>query len=1102
MSTYAINGLSATPEAFTQVACDPKRNVVVEACAGSGKTYLLVERMLRILADGAQPQAILAITFTKKAAGEMRERLMARLNEPQNHALYRRVLASGRSVDIRTFHSWFSSLLRVCPQAVLDELGLPSEFELVEDNADLLAEAWPAFFAFVLTSPDHLDAFNASVADMGRATTLKLLGEVLLRRSEFWAADAARVIEASQPDWRVTHAEFADEAGGDVAHALWTRLPYVELFDAALRHLLSSSGKTPNKQGSLAADAIAARNFDGLAAAMLTKEGQPRKLGEDCDVKAAQDLIVAARDAMDAQRQCEHHRRTHVLAGALVRCFREVQIKLKKVDLQEVELAAKRLLTDPLLGGWIAEKLDARLSQVLIDEFQDTNPLQWQALSQWLSSYAGAGSDMGVFIVGDPKQSIYGFRGAQAGVFEAAKAFMSEQMSAQLLSTDNTRRCSAEVVKAINDVLMPLALLPASDALSYSQFRAHSAQRGPLGGRAHVICLPRINRPPKQARSGVGPMDPHAEWEELRSAFESRPGQGELSPAQQVREAELAQVANWIAQQVSAGVPGGDIMVLGRTRASVAGLGPLLRERGLAFVQHVDRALADTVEVQDVLALLDALASPSHNLSLAQALKSPIFGWGDEALTDLALVAREARVQSWLKILLNDEHQAQWIRRPGADLTQKTGFLLRQYAKWAAQLPPHDALSRIYADAGVDLAGADLPTRFASAAPSIVRDSVQSNLYTLLGATLDVNAGRFVSLYALVRSLKRTGLKAAAINAPGAVVGMTIHAAKGLQARVVVLVDADPHERAESTGGMKLDWQADSDAPSRLVFVRPGHSPAFLADLQARQAAQAQTEQINAWYVAMTRAVDTLVVSAGEPFVAGPLRPWVRMAQVVATMPVAAQVPGGAPMAAQATFDTKILPNLPLVAESIDVDAIKIDDLDALKASRVKSEQQRLGQAVHTLLQWYSPQTQAWPPDAQRAAATQHGLGAAVSERAMRMAQTMVSGQAAWVWDLSQLRSCVNELDLHHRGEPLRADRVVQHQDGTWWVFDFKTSLSQLAESAAQTMAIAKAIAQVAAYKRAFAQSLLAMGWADAVVKAALIRADGSIHVIDGLEIG
>ncbi|MDE2277706.1 MAG: UvrD-helicase domain-containing protein, partial [Burkholderiales bacterium] len=163
---YRIDGAPVAPPDFYAAACDPRRSVVVEACAGAGKTWMLVSRILRALLEGAEPQQILAITFTRKAAGEMRARLdewllaysagrstaaqrvqalverglspaQAQVQEPALAALHERLLRSGRAVELRTFHAWFAQLLAHAPLALLQALGLPAAYEPIEDTAPL-----------------------------------------------------------------------------------------------------------------------------------------------------------------------------------------------------------------------------------------------------------------------------------------------------------------------------------------------------------------------------------------------------------------------------------------------------------------------------------------------------------------------------------------------------------------------------------------------------------------------------------------------------------------------------------------------------------------------------------------------------------------------------------------------------------------------------------------------------------------------------------------------------------------------------------------------------------------------------------------------------
>ena len=165
-------------------------------------------------------------------------------------------------------------------------------------------------------------------------------------------------------------------------------------------------------------------------------------------------------------------------------------------DMADLERVALVLLRDGELSGWVQERLDARVAHLLVDEFQDTSPLQWHALHGWLSGYAGAGGGAsgqrppGVFIVGDPKQSIYRFRRAEPRVFEAAAAFVREGLDGSVLACDHTRRNAPPVIEAINARLRPRA------GELFAGFRRHTTEVG-ADAASEVSMLPRIDRPPR-----------------------------------------------------------------------------------------------------------------------------------------------------------------------------------------------------------------------------------------------------------------------------------------------------------------------------------------------------------------------------------------------------------------------------------------------------------------------------------------------------------------------------------------------------------------------------------------------------------------------------
>ena len=217
---YRIDERAAAAEPFYAAACDPQRSVVVEACAGSGKTWMLVSRILRALLAGAEPQQILAITFTRKAAGEMRARLeewlaaysapasthqdrLAALRQrglgaaeaealaPTLAQLHERLLRGGRSVEVRTFHAWFAQLLAAAPLSLLESLGLPAAYELIEDNSVLAGELFRRLHRAVQADAALRADYLALVGRHPRSTLLQWLAAAWQRAAELARADAA-----------------------------------------------------------------------------------------------------------------------------------------------------------------------------------------------------------------------------------------------------------------------------------------------------------------------------------------------------------------------------------------------------------------------------------------------------------------------------------------------------------------------------------------------------------------------------------------------------------------------------------------------------------------------------------------------------------------------------------------------------------------------------------------------------------------------------------------------------------------------------------------------------------------------------------------------
>lgn len=1086
-AAYRVNRVPVEREAFYALACNPARSIAVEACAGAGKTWMLVSRILRALLDGCAPQDILAITFTKKAAGEMRQRLNKELRRcaalpdaalaqelqarglsapdaarraPELRTLHERVSALGRPVQVRTFHGWFAALLRSAPISVLQELALPTPYELLEDDAQAIDLVWPRFYAALAPLPAERQDFFDSVARLGRFQTIEALKKALSKRVEFVLADAAGVVNESVAPFAQAFPELAHlpqpEAFFDDP-----QVPLTLWWDAA-RALGAASASTFSAKGVELERALTERCFAGVLDALLTQKHEPRKFGEKivgiAAVRAAQEQAMRLLAASRQHDAWQHQQRLARLTRVLLRCYADLKRERGWVDMNDVEGAALRLLGDAELSGWMQQRLDARVRHLLIDEFQDTNPLQWQALYGWLSAYAGAGPGEApsVFLVGDPKQSIYRFRRAEPQVFQAAQRFVVDGLAGVLLSCDHTRRCARRVVQALNSAMLAAVDAGEYGAVGQAHYRAHTTESTETGA---VLVLPQV---PREARARSGDDAAEPEWRD--SLVTPRVVLEDTYPA---REAQ--QAADWIAAQVRDGrlLPD-QVMVLARRRERLGWLHDALLERGIASEQPEKLDLADAPVVQDLVALLDALVSPHHHLSLARALKSPLFGLSDALLAQVARLrlrwtppADDAADQprppapSWWAVLqrlaglpLADQivelarpQQAEAVAQADATTLSAAAERLRQYQSWVNTLPPHDALSAIF-DHG------DVLARFAQAAPASQRATVLAQLRDLLAQSLAIDGGRFLTPYRFVRALKAGGLKASASHTPGAVRLLTIHGAKGLEAHTVMLLDtATPSARPE-TMGVLIDWPGEWPQPRRFVFLASEKTPptCALAVLQTEQQARA-LEELNALYVALTRAESRLVISSFEPHNPGSAPSWYTRLQPLAQAEPAT-VPTE-PARAQGGPDGGVfcLAQLPALARPVAQLASATAALAGPAASDPDDEPRRFGLALHRLLQWCpTPLGEfAWGEVHRRAVAGEFDLSPERAQAAQAMAECMVRGEAAWAWDNARVAQWGNEVALAHQGQSLRLDRLLRTraqpgESATWWVLDFKTA--------------------------------------------------------------
>lgn len=1031
---YQADARPVERDAFYAIACDPRRSVVVEACAGAGKTWMLVSRIVRALLDGAQPNEILAITFTRKAAGEMRERLTewlrgfaspamddpARARElvargvapaqaielaPVLAQLHERVLESGRPVEIRTFHAWFSQLLRAAPLELLAELGLQPGLTLLEEIEDHRGEIFRRFHAALLGDAALRERYAGLIGRRGRSQVRKWLEAALDKRIELELADAAGVLEDSVP------AVSAD--GESPVHAILGARWQETLRELAVE--LGRAGKKAQDAASGLGDALAvsdaATAFQLAWSALFTQKNEARKLsGSDALNGVQSELAALSQQVLQHEAQVEH-RILVDLSRVLLKTYATYKRTRALADMADLEMCALRLLRDSDLAAWVQERLDTRIRHVLIDEFQDTSPLQWQALHSWLSAYAGAGGGAsgqrppGVFIVGDPKQSIYRFRRAEPRVFEAAREFVREGLQGHWLACDHTRRNAPQVIDALNAVFAH-----AQAQGEFGGFRPHTTEVSvDAAPQAGVAALPGVERPPRE-RAAAGEGDAELIWRDTLTTPRHE-------PETLLREQEAQRVASAIQALVSSGqVRPGEVMVLSRKRESLRLAEHALHALHLPCASVEKLLLMDAPEVRDLVAVLDVLVSTSHRLSLAHALRSPLFGASDEDLLALARLA--ASDDDWWRALVDNPH-------PAHPVLQRARELLSSWHAAACRLPPHDLLDRIVSEG-------DLHARLAAAVPAEQRLTALAAVDALVSQALMLDGARYATPYSFVRALKRRTIQVAAPDAADAVRLLTVHGAKGLEAKAVFIMDAKPEPTRSESATLLVEWPVEAAHPSRCAFLySEANCPPALAAAMDQERAARRREELNGLYVAMTRAREHLVFSRTEPHGRSAHASWWERVEDVTTpwpvemSAVVERAPSG--------FELSVLPGGHASPEKRRAEAVPRTTQDSLTS--------RLGQAVHRVLEWAAPGGErADIGTLARAAASEFGVAA---EEVARIASAILTSPAcARFFDTANLLWAGNEVAVAEGGDVLRIDRLVaieasrDHRE--WWVLDYK----------------------------------------------------------------
>lgn len=838
-------------------AARPDVSTWLAANAGSGKTRVLTDRVARLLLDGVSPQHILCLTYTKAAATEMQNRLFRRLGDwamlPDadlrnelgtlgidgpvdagrlRHArtLFARAIETPGGLKIQTIHSFCASLLRRFPL----EAGVSPQFTEMEDrDASLLRGE---VIERLASGPDRKVLSRMALQYSGQ-TMESLTGAVTSH------AD----LLSRHPGQDALAADFGLPAGFDEAQLLADVFLGSEMEDiAALRAAAATGSKMDQKLAETLArvtspDMAALEILEGcfltgpgakepFCAKIGTVPTKPMRAAHPDLIDRINPLMGRIETARDRRLALSALSKTVALydfAAVFLPAYARAKLLRGAMDFDDLILRARDLLTNREVSAWVLYRLDGGIDHILVDEAQDTSPEQWQviqALAREFTSGEGAQDDKTrtIFVVGDKKQSIYSFQGADPSEFDRMRDDFDERLTAlgtplQRLALAHSFRSAPAILTLVDQVFEGRA------EAGFSPEESHIAFQDTLPGR--VDLWPHIE---KVANDDSG------EWDDPVDL-----------PGEKDHDVVLAtRIAKHIRQMIDEKTP----LPIGKGQARPMHEGDILilvRRRRRLFHEIIRACKAERLEiagadrlriggelaVKDLTALLSFLATPDDDLSLAAALKSPLFGWDEQMLYDLAHKRQTRRL--WPALDARRDHEA-------------TRAMLRDLRNHADYLRPYELLERIL-------------TRHGGRRRLMERLGVeaQDGIDALLDQSLSYERNEVPSLTGFLVWLQGDDpeVKRQMESAGSRIRVMTVHGSKGLEAPVVILPETQ-NRRDELRGevlsdGQRAWWKvAAKDAPSRLAALR---------DEKLRKQRE-ETDRL--LYVAMTRAEKWLIVAA------------------------------------------------------------------------------------------------------------------------------------------------------------------------------------------------------------------------------------------------
>ena len=865
-------------------ASNPASSSFVSANAGSGKTHVLVQRVIRLLLSGVPPEKILCLTFTKAAAANMAERVFttlghwvtlddARLDEairgvglPHPNTklrqgarkLFASALETPGGLKVQTIHALCTRLLQQFPF----EANVPARFAVLDDRdqTDMMERANLKVFLEASRAPDSAigRALQTAMANAADVTFKEVVREACLSRDHFMAwSDGAGSVEAAEVQVSaalgISTSDRLETVEQEIVDGPFLpRKRWIEIASA-----LTAGAKPDNDQAErlhAAAAATGTEQVDRYLVVFLTEEKkEPRKAvvtkkfcdGNPSVARLFEAEIKRVTSLIEKRRAVVTRDRTqallHIATSAAANYRRE---KAERGLLDYDDLIDKTLeMLKRISSGWVHYKLDRGVDHVLIDEAQDTSPRQWEIVDHIISEFtAGAGARDGIvrtiFAVGDEKQSIFSFQGAAPQEFDNRRRDLKRKFEAAGLKFDPVSfnysfRSGPTILHSVDHV-----------------FREQAIYRS--------IHSPDIGYPIHHSLEDAGPSqvelwslaehDERKDIEGWRAPFD---GVSLTSPEVKLARRIQAEIRRLVESGAMTGHDGGrrplrygDVLVLVRRRGNIFdAIIQALKQAGIPVAGADRLKLTEHIAIIDLMNLADALLLPQDDLALAVALKSPLFNLSEDDLFELAWDRKGS-----LRAALSKQAEA------GEKFRQAEDRLMQCERRFATETP--------FAFYAWLLGGDGGRQRILRRLGHEANDALDEFLELALNHERKAPAS-LQGFMAWLRSAD-TEVKRDMEISRDEVRVMTVHGAKGLEASVVFMVDTT--SSPSDTQRLRLINVPRGNGGKVVVWAgRKADDPRVVAAAREAMLGETEDEYRRLLYVAMTRAADRLIVAGIMP---------------------------------------------------------------------------------------------------------------------------------------------------------------------------------------------------------------------------------------------